>query len=52
MFKLYDFKCLNGHVFEALVTEDQHTIRCECGYSAKRIISPIRSSLDPSVGLP
>ena len=51
MFKLYDFKCLDGHVFEALVPETQHIIRCEkCGYSAKRIISPIRSSLDPISG--
>ena len=50
MYRLYDFKCLNGHVFEALATEDQHIIRCECGYSARRIISPIRSKLDPISG--
>jgi hypothetical protein len=50
MLRLYDFKCLNGHVFEALVPVDQHTVRCECGDSAKRIISPVRSKLDPISG--
>ena len=50
MLKLYDFNCLDGHVFEQLVDENKRTVRCQCGYSATRIISPVRSSLDPISG--
>lgn len=48
--RLFDFKCPDGHVFEDLVAQGTTTTRCDCGLEAKRIISPVRSQLDPISG--
>ena len=50
MLKIRDFKCPNGHVKEYFVSDDIELIRCECGEDAKKVISPIRSVLDPISG--
>lgn len=47
-FRLYDFKCPNGHVTEELVPKNIKDIMCpECSKDAHRIISPTKFSLDP-----
>jgi hypothetical protein len=50
MLKIRDFKCPNGHIKEYFVSDDIELIRCECGEDAKKVISPIRSVLDPISG--
>jgi len=48
---IYDFKCPDGHTTESLVNREDKTAKCkECGATAQRIISPIRSKLDPISG--
>jgi hypothetical protein len=48
---LFDFKCEQGHVNESFVDTTLTTISCPvCSLQAKRIISPVRSSLDPISG--
>ena len=48
---LFDFKCVEGHVNESFVDTALTTISCpDCAEPAKRIISPVRSSLDPISG--
>ncbi len=46
MYRLFDFKCPCGQVFESLVQSNVTTSRCSCGLDAKRIISPVRSQLE------
>ncbi|NRA49249.1 MAG: zinc ribbon domain-containing protein [Phaeodactylibacter sp.] len=49
--KLYDFHCPDGHVSELLVYEDVRVHKClTCGKPAQRVISPVRSYLDPISG--
>lgn len=50
MRKLFDFRCTNNHTFEAFVEADVFTSRCKCGTEAKRLISPVKCSLDPISG--
>ena len=48
---LYDFQCPDGHITESLVNRGDPSAQCkECGKQAKRIISPIRTYLDPVSG--
>jgi len=48
---LFDFQCPDGHIFEALVNRDIDSTECkECGKSAKKLISPVRTYLDPCSG--
>jgi hypothetical protein len=44
--RLFDFKCPCGQVFEELVHSHVTACRCSCGREAKRVISPVRSSLE------
>jgi hypothetical protein len=44
--KLYDFKCSQEHITESFVDYETTTLLCECGKESKRIISPVRISLD------
>jgi hypothetical protein len=44
--RMYDFKCEESHVTEALVDYETTQIHCHCGKEAVRIISPVRVSLD------
>lgn len=49
--RLYDFKCLNGHITEHFVNSETRTVKCpECDQDAKRIISPVTSVLDAISG--
>jgi hypothetical protein len=50
-YRMYDFTCLNGHTYEALVETDTRTDDCpQCGLRATRIISAVRCKLDPISG--
>jgi len=37
--RMYEFACENGHLTERYVHFDQNIVQCDCGASAKRIIS-------------
>lgn len=51
MLRIFDFKCVNGHVFEAFVDSELRQTPCkECTEVAVRVISPVRSLLDPISG--
>ena len=45
-----DFKCPNGHVTEHFLSNDTEVTRCDCGEEARKVISPVRSVLDPISG--
>ena len=48
---LFDFRCSDNHVTEALVASDETEHTCGlCNKIATRIISPVRCSLDPISG--
>lgn len=44
--RMYDFKCSQEHITESFVDYETTTISCSCGVESKRIISPVRISLD------
>ena len=48
MFKVYDFRCTNGHVFEEFVEGTVTTSRCGCGANATRMVSAPSFHLDGS----
>ena len=50
MFKVYDFRCTNGHVFEEFVTSGTTTSRCGCGANATKMVSAPSFHLDGSTG--
>ena len=39
MYKVYDFRCDNGHVFEDFVASGITTSRCGCGANATKMVS-------------
>ena len=39
MYKVYDFRCANGHVFEKFVTSGTTDSRCVCGDMATKTVS-------------
>lgn len=48
MYKLYDFMCTLGHTFESLEKDALVKLKCPmCTNVSKRVISPIKSLLDP-----
>lgn len=48
---LIDFKCDNGHIHERFIDASTQEVRCEtCGEVAYRVISPVRSLMDPFSG--
>jgi predicted nucleic acid-binding Zn ribbon protein len=51
MFKVYDFRCTNGHVFEEFV-KDVTTSRCGCGANATKMVSAPSFHLDGASGFP
>ena len=51
MLRIFDFKCPNDHVFEAFVDSECRETECkECSEVARRIISPVKTVLDPLSG--
>lgn len=47
MNRFFDFKCEHGHVTEMFVASETREIDCPvCGFTAKRLISTPRVSLD------
>ena len=50
MFKIYDFRCSNGHVFEYFVKSGTTTSRCGCGANATKMVSAPSFHLDGSTG--
>lgn len=51
MRRIFDFKCSNDHIFEAFVDSECKEMGCrECDDVAVRVISPVRSVLDPISG--
>jgi DNA-directed RNA polymerase subunit RPC12/RpoP len=46
-----DFKCSNGHTTEKLIDNKTREIECPvCSEIASKVISPVRSLLDPISG--
>ena len=41
MYKIYDFRCENGHVFEEMVSKGITTSRCGCGANATKMVSAL-----------
>lgn len=39
MFKVYDFRCDNGHITEEFVESTVTTSRCGCGANSTRMVS-------------
>ena len=50
MFKIYDFRCTNGHVFEEMVESGVTISRCGCGANATKMVSAPSFHLDGSTG--
>ena len=49
--RIYDFQCPDGHKAEAFVDSEVRSLPCfQCGLFAERIVSPVRSMLDPISG--
>jgi hypothetical protein len=44
--RMFEFKCSEGHLTEALVVYETTQVLCECGLEANRIISTPRICLD------
>lgn len=46
--RMYEFECSEGHIKEHFIDSEETTTKCpECGSTSKRIISSVRSKLDP-----
>ena len=50
MFKVYDFRCTNGHVFEEFVVSGVTTSRCGCGANATKMVSAPSFHLEGASG--
>jgi putative FmdB family regulatory protein len=51
MRKAFDYRCPACNTkFDAFVNHRDEEVRCTCGTVARRIISPVRSALDPVSG--
>ena len=51
MKRMYEFKCVDGHIFEAYCSfEDKHMDCKECGKPASRIISAPQVALEGLTG--
>ena len=50
MYKIYDFRCENGHVFEEMVSKGITTSRCGCGANATKMLSAPKCVLDGHSG--
>ena len=50
MYKIFDFRCKEGHIFEEFVKGGTTTSRCKCGAAATKIVSASNFVLDGSTG--
>jgi len=50
MYKIYDFRCTNGHGFEEMVEAGVTTSRGGCGANATKMVSAPKCVLDGSSG--
>ena len=50
MYKIYDFRCTNGHVFEEMVESGITTSRCGCGANATKMVSAPKCVLEGHSG--
>lgn len=50
MYKIFDFRCEEGHVFEEFVEKGTTASRCSCGAKATKIVSASNFVLDGSSG--
>ena len=50
MYKIYDFRCENGHVFEEMVESGITTSRCGCGANATKMASAPKCVLEGHSG--
>lgn len=50
MYKIYDFRCANGHVFEEMVESGITTSRCGCGANATKMVSAPKCVLEGHSG--
>jgi hypothetical protein len=50
MYKVYDFRCPNGHVVEKFVPNGTRISRCDCGAKGTRMVSAPAFILDGSSG--
>ena len=50
MYKIYDFRCTNGHIFQEMVESGITTSRCGCGANATKMLSAPKCVLDGSSG--
>ena len=50
MFKVFDFKCDNGHIFEDFVSKGATTSRCGCGANATKMVSATQTILNGASG--
>ena len=50
MYKIFDFRCKNGHIFEEFVEGGTTVSRCKCGALAEKIASASSFVLDGSTG--
>jgi hypothetical protein len=50
MYKIYDFRCENGHVFEEMVESGITTSRCGCGANATKMVSAPKCVLEGHSG--
>ena len=50
VFKVFEFKCKQGHIFEQFVESDITVSRCDCGANATKIVSATQHILDGSSG--
>ena len=50
MYKIFDFRCKKGHIFEEFVEGGTTVSRCKCGALAEKIASASRFGLEGSTG--
>ena len=50
MYKIFDFRCPEGHEFEKMVSGDYTTVRCSCGELATKMLSAPAFHLDGASG--
>jgi hypothetical protein len=51
MKRMFEFRCVKDHVTEKYIDDDIKVVQCpHCGNDASRIISAVRTALDPISG--